>query len=114
MTTRIKLDPTAWQSGGRFYGTDIKRARVQVGGTDTGNLKNGMGLGITYSNEKLNTTVPRNSITITENAIDVEDDIATDWTQFTKNQLADLVAKGIIIVEKPVATALTAAQTRAL
>lgn len=114
MTTRIKLDPAAFGAGAPLYGVDPARVRVQFGSQDRDVNRNGAGLGILYADQQLNREVSRGSVTVTHNPIDVDDVQVDTWTQFYKNSMADLVQKAIIIVERPVGSALTAIQIRSL
>lgn len=113
MTTRIKLDSNAFAAGKPLYGSDPNKTRVQVGRDQLESL-NGVGLGIVYANEFLDKTVDRSSITVTVNPIDVDDEQVDRWSQHIKNALADLIQKGVVVVERPIATPLTAAAVRAL
>ena len=112
-TSAIYIDPNAFTAGKPLYGVDPIKARVMVGNVDTNNNINGGGVGIHYSSDPLN-LIGRNSITVTVNVLTVETTQLTRWPQNWKNSLADLVSKGVIVVESPAGSVLTSSAIVAL
>ena len=113
-TSRILIDSNAFGAGKPFYGQPQSSVRVQIGAVDkTGNL-NGAGVGVVYTDTYLNKVVGRNSITATINPLFVDTAQLTNWPRQWKNSMADLVTKGILIVESPAGSVLTAAAVLAL
>lgn len=113
-TARIVIDSGAFAAGMPLHGSDPAHVRVQVGNVDTNNNINGGGIGVTYTTDEFNKLVGRNSITVTVNPLFVESAQLLRWPQHWKNSLADLVAKGVLIVENPAGTPLTSAAIVAL
>lgn len=108
-TARIVIDTNAFAAGKPLYGIPHAKARVQIGNADTNNNINGGGIGVTYD-ASLADLVARASITVTVNALTVDTQQLASWPQNWKNSMADLVAKGVIIVESPAGSALTPSQ----
>jgi hypothetical protein len=106
-TALIKIDPAAFNAGKPLYGVDPIKARVQIGNADTNSNVNAGGVGVTYSLASLNQSVARASITATVNPLTVDTVQLTRWPQNWKNMMADLVTKGVIIVESPAGSVLT-------
>lgn len=107
-TARIVIDSGAFAAGKPLYGVNPIKARVQIGNTDMNSNINGGGVGVKYD-ASLDSLVGRGSITVTVNALTVDANQMVKWTQHWKNSMADLVTKGVIIVESPAGTPLTAA-----
>lgn len=113
-TARIVIDPAAFGAGKPLFGVTQSKARVQIGNADTNNNINGGGIGVQYVPADLAQQVARASITVTVNSLTVDSAQLLRWPQHWKNSMADLVAKGVIIVENPAGTPLTAAAIVAL
>ena len=108
-TARIVIDSGAFAAGKPLYGVDPQKARVQIGNADTNSNINGGGTGVKYVPATLDQLVARASITATVNSLTVDTVQLARWPQQWKNSMADLVTKGVIIVESPAGSVLTAA-----
>jgi len=112
MTTKIYIDPAAFDAGSKLYGMSKGKARIMAGNADTNNNINGSGIGIKYTLTEMDNLVSRASITITVNPIEVDDNQFDEWSRHMKLSLASLVDKGLIIVERPPGVAMTSAAIR--
>ncbi len=113
-TTVIKLDPTLFQAGERYANLDIRKVRISVGQSDNNGSLNGAALGIKYSRQELDRLTGRAHIQVTINPLNIDSIQVDRWPQYWKLALADLVEKGLVIVERPLDTPLTPTAIRTL
>lgn len=116
MATVLFIDPAAFVGAGPLVSmaADRTKVRLPVGQTDKTSNINGAGIGIQYGSPELQSSAARNGVTITVQPVVVDDVQVNRWPQFIKNSLADLVAKGYIIVERPAGAPLAPTAIRTL